>query len=562
MTQAKALASKGAFSSIRYRKNRDRVIELLLLTAGLVAVFTTAAIVFILVYESVAFFDHVSIKDFLTDTMWTPLFADARYGIMPLVAGTLTVTGVALLVAIPLGTIIAIYLSEFAPHRLRETVKPVLELLGAVPTVVYGYFALLMVTPLLQKIYPELPGFNMLSAGLVIGLMIIPYVATVAEDAMRAVPRYMREGSYAMGATKLQTALRVVVPGAFSGLAAAYILGISRAVGETMVVAIAAGMQPNLTFNPAEPAATITAFIVQVSLGDLPHGSIGYQKHLCGGPGADAVHAGFQRDRLLPDTPLPGGVLMAATAQMTLEEIRRGLSWRKQLDKVFILVGLAILFACLAILAVLFLDLVRDGASRFGWSFFTSFPSRKAVNAGILSAAVGTALMMFVTALVALPIGVAAAIYLEEYAPKNWFTGIIEINVTNLAGVPSIIYGLLALGLFVYQFGFGQSILTGGLTLALLILPIIIVATRESLRSVPKAIREAAYGLGATRWEVTKDHVLPYSTGGILTGLILGLSRAIGETAPIITIGALAFIAYLPPSPVECGVPVTSISSG
>ena len=283
MTQVKALASKGAFASLRYRKSRDRIVELLLLTSGLVAVFTTAAIVFILVYESAAFFDHVSIKDFLTDTMWTPLFADARYGIMPLVAGTLTVTGVALLVAIPLGTIIAIYLSEFAPHRLRETVKPVLELLGAVPTVVYGYFALLMVTPLLQKIWPDLPGFNMLSAGLVIGLMIIPYVATVAEDSMRAVPRYMREGSYAMGATKLQTALRVVVPGAFSGLAAAYILGISRAVGETMVVAIAAGMQPNLTFNPAEPAATITAYIVQVSLGDLPHGSIGYQSIFAAG---------------------------------------------------------------------------------------------------------------------------------------------------------------------------------------------------------------------------------------------------------------------------------------
>jgi phosphate transport system permease protein len=283
MTQAKALASKGAFSSIRYRKNRDRIIELLLLTAGLVAVFTTAAIVFILVYESVAFFDHVSIKDFLTDTMWTPLFADARYGIMPLVAGTLTVTGVAVLVAIPVGTIIAIYLSEFAPHQLRESVKPILELLGAVPTVVYGYFALLMVTPLLQKIWPDLPGFNMLSAGLVIGLMIVPYVASVSEDAMRAVPKYMREGSYAMGATKLQTALRVVVPGAFSGLAAAYILGISRAVGETMVVAIAAGMMANLTFNPTEPAATITAYIVQVSLGDLPHDSIGYQSIFAAG---------------------------------------------------------------------------------------------------------------------------------------------------------------------------------------------------------------------------------------------------------------------------------------
>jgi phosphate transport system permease protein len=283
MTQGKAQFSQGSFASLRYRKTRDRIIELVLLLAGLVAVFTTVAIVFILFYESSYFFEHVSIKDFVTDTMWTPLFADARYGILPLVSGTLTVTGVAILVAIPVGTIIAIYLSEFAPHHLRETVKPILELLGAVPTVVYGYFALLMVTPLLQKVWPELPGFNMLSAGLVIGLMIVPYVASVSEDAMRAVPKYMREGSYAMGATKLQTALRVVVPGAFSGLAAAYILGISRAVGETMVVAIAAGMMANLTFNPTEPAATITAYIVQVSLGDLPHDSIGYQSIFAAG---------------------------------------------------------------------------------------------------------------------------------------------------------------------------------------------------------------------------------------------------------------------------------------
>jgi phosphate transport system permease protein len=283
MNQASSPRNSRVFASLRYRKTRDRIVELVLLAAGLVAVFTTIAIVVILVYESSAFFEHVSIKEFLTDTMWTPLFADARYGILPLVSGTLTVTGVALLVAIPVGTLIAIYLSEFAPHRLREMVKPVLELLGAVPTVVFGYFALLMVTPQLQKIWPDLPGFNMLSAGLVIGLMIVPYVASIAEDAMRAVPRYMREGSYAMGATRLQTALRVVVPGAFSGIAAAYILGISRAVGETMVVAIAAGMMPNLTFNPTEPAATITAYIVQVSLGDLPHDSIGYQSIFAAG---------------------------------------------------------------------------------------------------------------------------------------------------------------------------------------------------------------------------------------------------------------------------------------
>jgi len=245
-------------------------------------------------------------------------------------------------------------------------------------------------------------------------------------------------------------------------------------------------------------------------------------------------------------------------AYLDAERVRRGLARRKILDQLFVIVGLIVMLACLTVLAVLFIDLVRDGSERFGWDFFTNFASRRAERAGILAAWVGTSLIMIVTAMCAVPVGVAAAIYLEEYAPKNWFTAIIEINVTNLAGVPSIVYGLLALGLFVYQFDLGQSIAAAGLTLALLILPIIIVATRESIRSVPRAIREAAYGLGATRWEVTKDHVLPYSTGGILTGMILGLSRAIGETAPIITIGALSFIAFLPRSPFTSEFPYIS----
>ena len=259
------------------RHVKERIIELILFLAALVSVFTTLGIVYILVSESVVFFSHVPILDFLTDTQWTPLFDDAHFGIVVLLSGTLVSSGVALLVAIPLGTIIAIYLSEFAGPRTRETVKPMLELLSGVPTIVYGYFALLFVTPLLQRFMPELPGFNLLSAGLVMGIMIIPTVSSIAEDAMRAVPMNLREGSYAMGATRFQTAVKVVVPAAFSGIMAAYILGISRAVGETMILAVAAGMQPNLTWNPMEPAATITAFIVQVALGDLPHGSVGYQ---------------------------------------------------------------------------------------------------------------------------------------------------------------------------------------------------------------------------------------------------------------------------------------------
>ena len=265
------------------RNIKERIIEFILMLSALSAVATTLSIVGVLLYESLSFFKTVSIVDFFTDTQWTPLFEDAHYGIMPLISGTLTTSAVALAVAIPIGTIGAIYLSEFASHKVREFVKPILELLVGVPTIVFGYFALLFLTPILQKIYPDLPSFNMLSAGIVMGIMIVPYIASVAEDAMRAVPMSMREGSYAMGATRFQTAVRVVTPAAISGIVAAYILGISRAVGETMVVAVAAGLEPKLSFNPAESAATITSYIVQVTQGDLPHGSIGYQSIFAAG---------------------------------------------------------------------------------------------------------------------------------------------------------------------------------------------------------------------------------------------------------------------------------------
>jgi phosphate transport system permease protein len=265
------------------QRARERIIEFALFLAALSSVGITVGIVSVLVLESLQFFKQVSLLEFLSDTEWTVLFADPHYGIMPLVTGTLVTSVVALLVSLPLGTVVAIYLSEYASRRVRETLKPILELLSAVPTVVFGYFALLFVTPLLQRFLPNLPGFNMLSAGIVIGIMIIPYVSSLSEDAMRAVPVHIREGSYAMGATRLQTATRVLFPAAFSGIASAYVLGFSRAVGETMIVAVAAGTQPNLTLNPMEGAATITAYIVQVSLGDLPHGSIAYQSIFAAG---------------------------------------------------------------------------------------------------------------------------------------------------------------------------------------------------------------------------------------------------------------------------------------
>lgn len=285
--------------AVRFTRNKqkrelqERIIQTLLFLAGFTCVLTTLAIMQILVVESWQFFQQVSIVEFLTSTDWSPLFEPPGYGILPLVSGTLTTSAVALAVAIPFGLITAIYLSEFASAQLREVAKPILELLAGIPTVVYGYFALLGVIPLLQMLYNpigptlsswlpaifpiELAGFNMLGAGIVMGLMITPLISSISEDAMRAVPVGLREGSYAAGATRLQTALKVVMPAATSGIIAACILGISRAVGETMIVAIAAGLQPVVSFNPLEQAATITAYIVQVSLGDLPHGSIQYQ---------------------------------------------------------------------------------------------------------------------------------------------------------------------------------------------------------------------------------------------------------------------------------------------
>ena len=241
------------------------------------SVLITFGIVFILVKEALPFFKEVQLTEFFTGTEWSPLFSEPRFGILPLVCGTLMTTVIALLIAVPCGLTAAVFLSEFCKAKTREIFKPILELLAALPTVVYGYFALLFVTPLLQKLFPELSSFNALSAGFVMGIMIIPYVCSLSEDAMRAVPQHLREASLALGSSHFQTAFKVVIPSAFSGIASAFVLAISRAVGETMIVAIAAGLQPRFSLNPAQSTETLTAYIVQVSMGDLPHGSLSFQ---------------------------------------------------------------------------------------------------------------------------------------------------------------------------------------------------------------------------------------------------------------------------------------------
>ena len=256
---------------------KEKIIEKLLLLCSLITILTTVSIIGVLLYQTFAFFKEVSIIDFFTDTQWTPLFSQKHYGILPLLSGTLLTTLIAVLFAVPVGLVIAIYLSEYAPKKLRSILKPALEVLAAVPTVVYGYFALAYVTPFLQLFIPGLAGFNALSPGLVMGIMILPLVSSLSEDALYAVPKTLKEGSLAMGATKFQTAKKVMVPAAFSGIAVSVILAFSRAIGETMIVAIAAGQQPRLTLNPMVPIETATTYIVQISMGDVPHDSVEYK---------------------------------------------------------------------------------------------------------------------------------------------------------------------------------------------------------------------------------------------------------------------------------------------
>lgn len=259
------------------RKFNEQMVKVIFILCGLVSIFTTVGIVTVLVFETFEFFKQVSVVEFFTDTQWTPLFVNKHFGILPLISGTFLTSFIAMCIAVPLGLLTAIYLSEYAKPKVRQIIKPILEILAGVPTVIYGYFALLFVTPLLQKFIPELSGFNALSPGIVMGIMILPLISSLSEDAMYAVPQSLRDAAFALGSSRLQVAFKVVIPAAFSGISASFILAISRAIGETMLVAIAAGQMPILTLNPLVPIMTMTTFIVQVSLGDTPTGTIEYQ---------------------------------------------------------------------------------------------------------------------------------------------------------------------------------------------------------------------------------------------------------------------------------------------
>ncbi len=535
-----------------------------LFAAACVSVVVSALILWTLIDGSWGFFgsDRVTAWGFLTGTRWQPSGLEPSFGILPLAAGTLLVAGGSLLIAAPLGVGSAVFLSEFASRRTRSLAKPVIEVLAGIPSVVYGFFALLVISPFFQE-HLGASYFNAVSAIIVMAVMTLPIIVSISDDAMKAVPQHLREASLAMGATRWETATRVVMPAASSGIVASLMLGLGRALGETMVVTLAAGSVPNLTLNPLREVMTMTSFMAQTATGDIPPGlgadsafAVGLTlffityvvtalagmvvERIKGGSTVRSRGAGRARARELLDRALD--LWRGAWARLAAVVPRRAPDEQALLRRRYVKarLGVAAVAGCflvaVAFLAYLIWSVLSQGLPTLSWRFVTSPLHYRPESAGILPVILGSVYLMLLTMLLAVPVGVGSAVYLNEFARDSVLTRFLRRIIQNLAGVPSIVFGLVGAAVFVAMFGLGRSLLAGALTLAVMVLPIIVVSTEEALKSVPQTFREAARAVGATRWQTVRHHVLPNATPGILTGSVLALSRAIGETAPILFI--------------------------
>ena len=542
---------------------------------GSIPILITLSIIVIFLLETLLFFQEVPLIQFLTDTEWTAWFSgpNAQYGIFVLASATFMVSAIAIITAIILGVLGAVYIAEYASPTFRRFLKPALEALSGIPTIVFGYFALLFVTPFLQTFIPELAAFNSLSAGIIVGILITPTISSLSEEALRNVPDEIRDGAYALGFTKSETIIKILIPAAFPGIVAAITLALSRALGETMIVATAAGQNPNLTLNPFVPVSTMTAFIIQVSLGTLEFGSTVFKAVFTVGTvlflitlalntfgnwltrrSEKEISGILSPESLEPETE-------TRTAQEEIEFTKtlgeRTKNMRSQLspqpyrlwrEDGFRLLSLVAAFTGIVVLLVLFFDLAQRGFP-IDWQFLSSFASRKAEQSGILAPLMGTIWLFLLTAILIIPVGVGAAIYLEEYYPDNWLARIIEINIANLAAVPSIIYGLLGLELFVRflkPVTAGPTILAAGLTLAVIVLPTVIITSRSALRDVSQEIRQGGSAVGMTKGQMLFYLVIPAALPGLITGILLALSRSVGETAALIAVGAAAAVRFIP----------------
>jgi len=563
---------------------KEKTIIALLFSSASIAIVVSAAIIYTLVEGSFSFFTapQVNIFEFFFGTKWVPHGQNPNFGILPLLSGTFLIAGGTILIGAPLGIGAAIYLSEFASNRLRSAIKPIIEILAGIPSIVYGFFALMFISPLFRETFGA-EYFNAISAIIVMSVMVLPIIVSISDDAMKAVPNHLRQSSLAIGATKWETATKVVMPAASSGIIAAVLLGLARAIGETMIVTLVAGSIAKLTINPFEEVMTMTSYIAKVATGDIP-------------PGV-AVSAGFAVGLFL----FAITYLINMIAAQIVIKIKTGTSVkskknskRKNIVSIFFsiikdkffypiklgilkvlknlseytskikkkqtftldarykrgkigksLIGSCLIFA-IVFLIILVISILQQGIGELNFSFLTSLPSYlRSEKAGIYPAIIGSIYLMLLTILFSAPIGVGAAVYLNEFAHDTRYTRFLRRIIQNLAGVPSIVFGLMGFTIFVRMANFGPSLLSGSLTLTIMILPIIVVATEESLKSVPDGFREAAKGVGSTKWQTVRHHVLPNAIPGILTGIILSISRAIGETAPILFMAA-AFSKTIP----------------
>lgn len=558
-TEKKDLSEKKHLFFRKKGIKEQLIVWLLFLTAS-IAVVVSIAIIYTLVEGSIGFFFNpvVDIIEFFTGTKWTPSGLNPRFGLLPLLSGTLLIAGGALLIGAPLGIGAALYLSEFAGKKVRSVAKPVIEVLAGIPSIVYGFFALLIISPILQQ-YFGASYFNAASAIIVMAIMVLPIIVSISDDSMKAVPKHLREASLAMGATKWETSVKVVMPAASSGIIASILLGLARALGETMVVVLAAGSIANLTFNPLEEVQTMTAYIAQVATGDIPPGVavsaafavglvlfvITYIINIIAGRvvlrikrGGSASRKKSRIERFTKKISMQASRLWNLLLHRTRDK-QTSLRQRYLVGKIGKTTVATSLVIAVVFLALLLISVLQQGLPGINWTFLSSFPSSIPSRAGIYPVIVGSIYLVCLTLIFAVPMGVGAAIYLNEFAKDNRYTRFLRRIIQNLAGVPSIVFGLVGLAVFSRLFGFGPSLLAGSLTLAIMILPVIVVATEEALKSVPDSFREASRGLGATKWQTVRHHVLPYAVPGTLTGVILALSRAIGETAPILFIGSL-----------------------
>ena len=535
-----------------------------LFASASLSVVASALIIYTLAEGTIEFFlaEEATLLGFIGGGEWVPNGRNPRFGIWPLLSGSFLIAGGALLIAVPLGVSAALYLSEFASNRSRKILKPAVEILSGIPSVVHGFFALLVISPFIRT-YFDASYFNAASAIIVVAAMILPIIVSISDDAIRAIPREMREASLALGATRWETASRVVLPAARSGIVASVLLALARAVGETMAVTLAAGSVASLHLDPLREVQTLTAYIAQVATGDIPPGTatdagfavgatlfiltytantlaIGATKKRLGRkPGKLSKSLGnlSRKTRSVTssfsngDIPERAPVDPLSPNNTDLKRRRSEVIWRR-------LIGSSLLLG-MGFLTILLHSVIKAGAPGIDLAFLTDYPSSRAHLAGIGPVILGSIWLIALTMIFALPAGVGAAVYLTEMSRPSPINLFLRRTIQNLAAVPSIIFGLVGLYVFSRMLGFGLSLLTGSLTLAMMVLPMIVVTSEEALLAVPKGFREGALAVGATRWQAVRYHVLPNAVPGIATGAILSVARALGETAPILFVASI-----------------------